>query len=338
MRNTFFYVKIFCIAVLCSIPAALGQEQGAVPQQAVKAQETEKSQPKLLDILPPQDIFYFDYIFQPMNKVRDYNNLEMDLNEFRVGIDPMFPIGNEGLYGGIGVTYNAYDFYFEESRYGWGGLLWDRIIWTDRRSFHAITFPITLAWIADDWMILGRLEPGIKSDCRGFNRHDMQVNGSIVGAYLFHPNFVLQAGIGLTNDFGDLVPVPILGCEWKMIPNTLDLSIFAPFSAKLTWHVMPDNTEGANLFLSYELDGDQFHFRYRDDAGNVKEDDGQFTFYRLGGGFEYALMPGVITKIFLGGTAGGEYEFKQFGNKEKGKFDGAFVFMVSLTINENVFK
>lgn len=308
------------------------EEKGAVSVENKPAATTKqpaddafKAHPKsrIMELLPPTDILYFNYTYQPDNDIRKIDDYSFDLHEYRVGFNPMIQLDGE-LYAGIGVNYTAYNF-----RFDFDGE-------TDNRTVHAIDFPISMAWIGEQWMVQAALLPGIKSDCRGFNRHDMQVNANFLVGYLFHPNFLFEVGLALANDFGDLVPVPLIGLEWKAVPNVLDMSILIPFYAKINLHPIPEIADSLTISMFYELDGDQFRMRYRD-SGEVFEDDTQFTFYRIGVGFEYAIQPGLVFKLLAGGTAEGEYEFRGLAVKDKGRIDGTFFLTVGITLNDLFF-
>ena len=325
--------------LLLAAPLVLSQETTAAPvDQAVANQE--KNQPaatptkdvffaeptkesNISKILPPQDIFYFEYIFQPKNDIRKEENTSFDLHEYRLGFDPMLPLENN-LFFGLGITYNAYNFRFEvQDTHG-------------SINLHALTFPITLAWIGDEWMFYGRLETGIKSDFHGLNRRDMQVNCTLLAGYLFSPNFLFEFGMAFANDFGDLVPIPLIGLEWKVVPDLLDISMLIPFHARINLHPIADAPEKLVLFAYYELDGDQFRFRYRDIDDEVKEEDAQFTFYRLGLGAEFFAVKGVSFKLTFGMTAEGEYEFRSLP-KDKGRIDSTYFLMAGININSELF-
>jgi hypothetical protein len=308
------------IAMPCLLPA---EEKGAGTQEKSKP-SGDSSRSPIMDLMPPTDIFFFNYTFQPDNDIHKLDNSSFDLHEYRIGFNPMIQLDG-GLYAGVGVNYTAYNF-----RFDFDG---DR----DNRTLHAIDFPISLAWIGEQWMVSAALLPGIKTDARGFNRHDMQVNASMIVGYLFSSNFMLEAGIALGNDFGDLVPIPLIGLEWKAVPDLLDMSILIPFYAKINLHPIPSMAESFTISLFYELDGDQFRLRYRD-SGAVFEDDAQFTFYRIGVGFEYAIQRGLVFKLLLGGTAEGEYEFRGLAAKDKGRIDSTYFLTVGLTLNDFFFE
>lgn len=315
---TLFFLSLFLIA-----------EEPKNPATETAPQPTRTT---VSDLLPPQEILFINYIFQPDNDIskqdvlrRDEYRVTFDMHEYRMGFTPMFPLA-DNIYGGLGATYTAYNLRFDAPE------------GTENRSLHAVSFPVTLAYIGDDWMFVGQVVPGMKSDFRGFNRHDAQVNGSVMVGYLFHPQFLLQLGLALANDFGDLAPIPLIGIEWKILPPYLDLSMVIPFYARINLHPMENNPERFTMFLFYELDGDQFRFRYRDDVGQVREEDGQFTFYRIGVGVEYFPTPGLGLKLVVGGTAEGEYEFRGLSIKDDGRIDESFFMMLSISIDENMFK
>lgn len=334
-------MPIFRIAIAIMILVASGQFLSAQENKSVtlsapandglawQGNTVSLPKPKIMDILPPQDIVFFDYIFQPTNKIRRQDDHDFDLHEFRTGFDPMLQVDGN-VYAGVGVLYTAYNFRFA---WDYDDVTGTRINGHDETNLHALSFPITLAWIGDEWMMMGRIEPGIKSDFHRLNRHDAQVNGSFLVGHLFDPDFLLEVGIALTNDWGDLVPVPLIGCEWKIAAPYLDFSALLPISARLNLHPFELHPERLTAFLFYELDGDQFRFRYHE-AGQLKEEDVQFTFYRLGFGVEFALAPGALAKIVLGGTAEGEYEFRGLAIKDKGRIDGTFFMMISITVND----
>jgi hypothetical protein len=191
---------------------------------------------------------------------------------------------------------------------------------------------VSLTLTTDRWMFSGEVATSMNTDFRGFNRHDMQVNGGVVVGYWAHPKLVLQIGLFATNDFGDINAVPAAGIVWKPDPM-FDVSMLIPFYADINLNV----SEAVTIFAHYELDGNQFRFRYRE-FGEVFEEDGQFTFYRFGLGVKCFFTEGVSMKLVLGGTSEGRYEFRGISQeKDDGRMGGAFFLLVGFSIDENFF-
>lgn len=281
------------------------------------------------NILPPFEILFFEYICQPDNDIKNIDDTAFTLNEYRMGFNPNFEI-SENLYLGLGVTYNAYNFSFRFPEI-------DPDLTTHRggenRTLHSLSFPLSLTLITEKWLVSGQITTSLNSDFREFDRHDSQVNGGAIVGYLLHPTLLLQLGLFATNDFGDLNVIPAGGLIWKIDPS-FDISLLIPFSASINWHL----NDSFTMFLHYELDGNQFRFRYREN-GEVLEEDGQFTMYRIGVGAKVFVAEGVSLKLILGGTAGGRYEFRGLSAEERdGRIGGAFYALVGIALDENLFR
>ncbi|MEO1235146.1 MAG: DUF6268 family outer membrane beta-barrel protein, partial [Myxococcota bacterium] len=103
------------------------------------------------------------------------------------------------------------------------------------QEFHAVTGSALLGWrMADRWSLTAQVAATLAGDFVDVGVDHLQAGGMVLLSHSFSDRFSLGAGVLVSNQFGEILPLPAIQVDWR-IAETVWLRGLLPAQLRLTW-------------------------------------------------------------------------------------------------------
>lgn len=149
--------------------------------------------------------------------------------------------------------------------------------------------------LAEAWAMTLTFQPAIASDLEEFDGEDFVPNGNAIFAWSFAESHALLFGAGLSKDFGDLLPYPIIGYGFDGRGGSgsgFSIEALVPALAKFNYAFSP----AASVFLKATYGGRAWHIHSDTEPDRFVK----YLAARVGAGATFALPSGLTFDLFGG--------------------------------------